>query len=204
MFSRWILFKADEGTGGSGGGGEGTSGGTGDGGSGSGSGAGESQEGTQGTQDGAQGRQSGDDALAEVRREAAKYRTELRSAQDRIKELEGQSQTELEKAQGKATETEKKLGDAEEKVKMLTARVLAGEVGIEPSARADAARLLDWSKIEDPADEEQVVKALKALVKEKPYLLGRAGGGSDGGAGGERGSQKTDMNQRIREASGRH
>ena len=84
----------------------------------------------------------------------------------------------------------------------LRAQVIAGNLGIAAEARSDVAVLLDWDSVDDPEDDKQLERALKALVKEKPFLLGGRDG-ADGGAGGSRDRTKTDMNSLIRAGAGR-
>lgn len=157
------------------------------------------QEGTPAKPDGEQD----DQRLKEARKEAAKYRTDLRNAQKKIEELEGASKTELEKATDAKAKSEERASTLESDNRNLRARIIGGTVGIDPAARGDAALLLDWSKIEDPTDDDQVESALRDLVKDRPYLLGNVRGGGDGGAGGTRDSSETDMNTLIRAGSGR-
>lgn len=193
----FIHFRPDDGTGsGSGGGGGSTGDGTG-------GQAGESQG------DNSTGQAAGDARereLAEVRQEAARRRTENATLQKRIEELEGAGKTEVEKLTTRLTEIEGKTGEKDAAIRALRVRVLAGQAGIsDPKAAADAASLLDWSKVSDADSETEVVKALKELVKDRPYLAGNIGGGGDGGEGGSgnRGTGSTDMNVLIREAAGR-
>ena len=145
-----------------------------------------------------------DEAVKRANKEAAKYRTDLRKAQARVEELEGKDKDALEKAQEKATKAEERASELADKNRLFQARLIAGELGVDPDARADAARLLDWDKIEDPEDENEVAEALQALIKDRPYLLGRTAGGADANAGRTRQTgQDTDMNALIRAGSGR-
>jgi hypothetical protein len=141
--------------------------------------------------------------LQKANAEAAARRKELREAEKRIADLEGQSKTEAERAADRATKAEAEAKEANERVRNLRVQVLAPSVGIVESARADAAQLLDWSTISDPNDDEAVTSALEDLVKAKPYLLGGVAGGADGGAGGDRSGGVRDMNAEIRAAAGK-
>lgn len=142
--------------------------------------------------------------LEQANAEAAKRRRELREAEKKIAELEGKDKTEAERLQGERDTAAKERDDAQTENRALRARVLASAAGIaDPKAAADAASLLDWTKIEDPTDDSQVEKALVDLVKDRPYLAGNVAGGSDGGAGGQRGQGGEGMNALIRGASGR-
>lgn len=141
--------------------------------------------------------------LAKANAEAAKRRKELREAEKKITDLEGQSKTEAERNADRATKAEKEAEEANKRVRLLRVQVLAPDVGIVESARADAATLLDWTNVSDPDNDDQVKAALEDLVKAKPYLLGGVGGGADGGAGGDRSGEPVDMNAAIRGAAGR-
>jgi hypothetical protein len=142
--------------------------------------------------------------LEKANAEAAKRRRELRDLEKKVAELEGKDKTEAERLQGERDTAAKERDETLAENRALKARVLAPTAGItDPKAAADAATLLDWSKIEDPSDDSQVSQALTDLVKDKPYLAGNVAGGSDGGAGGSRGQGGEGMNELIRGASGR-
>jgi hypothetical protein len=140
--------------------------------------------------------------LAEARKEAAKYRVERNAAQKKADELEKAQLSDQERITKERDELKTSSSTLEKDNRSLRARLLAGDVGIVADARGDAASLLDWSKIDDPSDDDQVKKALEDLTKAKPYLLG-TGGGADGGTGGRRTAGSDDMNAQIRRAAGR-
>jgi hypothetical protein len=160
----------------------------------------EPQEGTPGPQDDPK-----DEEIKGLRKESGKYRTELRKAQAKIEELEAKDKTELERAQEGNVKAKERADSLAERNRLLTARLIAGDLGVDPDARADAARLLDWDSIEDPEDESQVEEALRDLVDKRPYLLGRTAGGADAGAGRTRqsGQGGDSMNDLIRAGAGR-
>lgn len=202
MFKTHLLYRpdGDDGSGGSGTSGTGDADDTGAGTGGDGS-QGDDGAGTGTGGDGGTG--TDDKELAKARDEAAKSRIALREAQTKLKELEDKGKSDLEKAQELVKTLETQVGTVTDKAKKAIVAVASGDLGIVKEARSDAAALLDWSKIEDPLDEAEVTKALKELVKERPYLLGKAGSGADGGAGGRQKSGTESMNDRIREAAGR-
>lgn len=138
------------------------------------------------------------ETITKLRSEAAGYRTKLREAEARVKELEDAEKTDLEKAQSQVQDLNEQLTTMELRVRRSVVSAIAGDVGIVREARSDVAELLDWSKIEDPTDEKAVEKELRSLIKEKPYLTGGVAGGADGGAGGGKGSQTATMNDLIR------
>lgn len=181
-------------------------------GSGGGTGSGDGGEGGTGGEGGSQGSGgTGGDGqdliprseLSRANAEAAKYRTQLRETQQRLEALEGQGKTQLEQAQEASKKAEEKVAQAEKANRFLRVQIVASKVGIAETARADAARLLDWDTVSDPDSETALEVALKDLVKEKPYLLGNLPGGADGGAGSPGSGEKVSMNDLIRGAAGR-
>lgn len=163
----------------------------------------EPQAGGGSTQDG--GSEGGDnDQIAKLRQEAANYRTQLRETQSKLKQFEDASKTDLEKAQGQVQDLNAKIAELEKRARKGVVLAVAGDVGIVKEARSDAADLLDWDQISDPSSEKEVEKALRNLVKEKPYLTGGVAGGADGGAGGRgNGASTSSMNDALRAAAGR-
>lgn len=136
----------------------------------------------------------------EARSEAKNLRDRLRAAEKERDELKASQETDAEKLKRERDEAATGRTAAETRVRNLQVQVLASKVGIvDPEA---AATLLDWSKIEDPEVTSQVEKALRDLVKDKPYLAGKVPGGSDGGAGDGSGASGEDMNSLIRSGFG--
>lgn len=194
-----ILFQTDPGSGG--GGGQGGGDGAPDPGDQGGGSQADDGSGSGGGSDGG----SADDADERVKRansEAAATRKKLRDAEKRIAELEGASQTETEKLTTNVTKLTQDNTTLVAQNRKLMVQVVAGRVGIAQEARADAAALLPEDAVSDWSDESAVEKALRDLVKSKPYLTGRTGGGADGGEGGTR-DQPQDMNALIRASAGR-
>lgn len=140
--------------------------------------------------------------LQRVNREAAKYRRERNDLQNRLKQFEDAEKTEIERLSGENKTLSDRLSASEKRERALRVEVMATRVGVTPEARADAVKLLDWDKIEDPDNDQMIEDALKDLVKERPYLRG-AVGGADGGAGTGGRSTSTGMNERIRAGRGR-
>ncbi len=173
---------------------------------------GSSKSGSQEDDDGSQGGtgESGSQASASeevkaLRKEAAKYRTERNTARKKVDELEGAGATEIEKVQKKLDTSATAVTELQDTNRVLRVRVISDKVGIIPEARADAAKLLNWDDISDPDDDAAVEKALKSLVKDRPFLLGSSGSGADGGAGGgdKNKGAGSDMNQLLRASAGR-
>jgi SMC interacting uncharacterized protein involved in chromosome segregation len=144
------------------------------------------------------------DELSKVNREAAKYRRERNDLQRQLQEIKDAEKSDLERMKGDLDTRTKDLDKAHSEIRTLRVQVLAEKVGIAPSARKDAAKLLDWDSMEDPDDAVIVEEALKTLVKDRPYLRGVHVDGADGGAGaGGEGPVGAGMNAAIRRASGR-
>jgi len=193
----FIFFRPDEGSGESEGGSEGSEGQENEGQEGSGSG---------GTEEGSSGEKPDlvpRSELAKANADAAKRRKELREAEKKIEELEGNQKTESEKLKSQHEKATKENAELSGQVRNLQVQVLAEDIGIVREARGDAARLLDWDSIEDPSDQDEVKAALTKLVEDRPYLRGNVGGGADGGAGGLRDGEQGDMNAQIRAAAGK-
>jgi hypothetical protein len=101
--------------------------------------------------------------VAEIRREAAKYRTEAQEAKGKLTEREEAEQSDLEKAQSKATKAEQAKAEAESKLlrfevaaeKKVPAEavdLLVGTTREELEAKAD--KLLSLAKKPDDTDTE--------------------------------------------------
>lgn len=158
LFSDWMtgcFFEGDEGGGGSGAGG----------------GSGE------GAQGGGEPQVFSADYVRSLRGESANNRTRAKEAERKLAEME---------TAGKATAEQLKA--AEEKAATAAARVVKSEVKVAAVAAGiidpDAAYLFvkDAVKLNDAGDPENLKELLEALVKEKPYLVGQAGGNGGGGS----------------------
>ncbi len=123
--------------------------------------------------------------LKDLRAEAAKWRTQLRQEQAKVKELapaaerlaalQESQKTEEQKLRDKLAELEAAARDAETKAENAQKRVklitLAGSIGV----TAEVADLLDLSRL-DLEDEEAVLETLKKLV---PKNAVKGGGASN-------------------------
>lgn len=140
--------------------------------------------------------------VQEANREAQLLRERLRNAEKERDDLKKSQMTDAEKVQKERDDAIAAKATADKRVRDLQVQVLAGKIGIvDPEA---ASALLDWSSISDPEDSKSVEKALKDLVKDKPYLAGSTAGGGDGGAGDGSGAGRSgNMNDLIRQGAGR-
>lgn len=137
-----------------------------------------------------------------LRSEARALRQRLKAAEEELTKRKDSDLTEQQKlVQAKSTleADNEQLGA---RVRDLSAQIAAARVGVRPEAVADAVKLLDWDEIDDPTDGKQVERALKELVKEKPWLSGRPDG-LDGGNGRRSAPAGSTMNEIIRQAAGR-
>lgn len=167
-----------------------------------GGGAGSPQgEGTSGGPGGAS--ESKDDVLSaeqarKLRSENYELRQRLKQAEAALEEAKKGEQTELQKRDEEIQKQGERLAALERRNRSMGVQVAAGRLGIVDPEAAD--KLLDWDKIDNPADEQQIEQALQQLVKDKPYLT-RIAGAADGGARGQ--ARPTDMNDVLRRAAGR-
>lgn len=123
--------------------------------------------------------------LSKVRAEAAKYRTQLRDAQNAAKVAEDARKMADLSEIDMLKETARLEAEKYNTLKLSSENVLKRSAIINGAAAAgfqnpeDAANMLDLSAI-DVDDQgrinpQQVVEAIKALAQEKPYLLRQAG-----------------------------
>ena len=138
-------------------------------------------------------------ALAETNRENAKRRKQLEAYEQAEAQRKQESMSELEKAQAALAELEKRATDAERgrKQALLEKAVIAKAGALRFNNAEDAIRFLDPEKLEI-GDDGQVIgleDALKAIAKDRPYLLQQPGqvGATNPGRGqveGETAAQK--------------
>lgn len=102
------------------------------------------------------------------------------------------------KAQLAAAETSN--AELLKRVQVTQARAIAKELGaVDPKV---VARLVDFDKMADPLDEDEVTSVIEALLREKKYLKGNTVR-TDAGAGGGGNVGEMDVNTAIRRAAGR-
>lgn len=135
------------------------------------------QDGTGGSKDGL----SPEDAR-KLRSEARSLRQRLKDAETKLTERDDADLSTTQKAERDKAAAEAERDELTTDNRNLRAEIAAAKVGVRTEALADAVKLLDWDEIDDPTDRKQVEAALKQLVKDKPYLSGRADG-LDGGNG---------------------
>ena len=141
-------------------------------------------------------------ALAETNRENAKRRKQLEAYEQAEAQRKQESMSELEKAQAALAELEKRAADAERgrKQALLEKAVIAKAGALRFNNAEDAIRFLDPEKLEI-GDDGQVIgleDALKAIAKDRPYLLQQPGqvGATNPGRGNVEG--ETDAQKRAR------
>lgn len=118
--------------------------------------------------------------LERARREAAKYRTQLRSVEQKLAEYEQAKLTDQEKLAKRAEEAEKRAAELEQRYRetvienqIIAAAQRANVIDVEA-----VARLIDRSQltVDENGRAVNVEEAVKALLKQKPYLLAASGG----------------------------
>lgn len=163
---------------------------------------GQSQEDTTDAQAGA-GDDTRDDTLdpeaaRKLRSEAKNLRDRAKKAEAELEQLKNAGLSDAEKRDRELTSKSERITALEADIRMLRVQVTAGKLGIvDPEA---AAKLLNWDGI-DGDDPKQLERALRDLVKEKPYLS-KLGDGADGGAGRNGARAEGDMNSILRQAAG--
>lgn len=161
-----------------------------------GDGTGEGEEGTGSSGDGSDGSIKDPDKKR-LSDEAAKYRNErneMKSALDealgRLRKIEDQDKSDLEKAQRDATEATARAEKAEAKLREVAVENAFFKSGVAGQFH-DPTDALDRLRDMQPDDEGEVDVAeiksrVEKLLKEKPYLKADSGSGDgDGGTGGE-------------------
>jgi ATPase subunit of ABC transporter with duplicated ATPase domains len=118
--------------------------------------------------------------VQQLRREAAGYRKRLRELEETVRQFEAEKLTESERLQRRLQELEAQHTAAQQALQERTLRyevmLAASKYGIvDPDA---AYRLLDMAALEFGEDgrPQNLDKALRTLVQERPYLLGSSGG----------------------------
>lgn len=141
----------------------------------------------------------------EARQEAARYRTERNTYQGQVQQFQQQNETDQERANREAQETQQRLEKLAQENRDL-------KVGAAVRQAADKAKAFNpttvygliGSKVEtdDQGNPTNVDELLKDLRQSDPYLFKRATADAGQGAG-EQGAPALNMNDAIRAAAGR-
>ncbi|HVM29521.1 MAG TPA: hypothetical protein VM305_01940 [Candidatus Limnocylindrales bacterium] len=134
-----------------------------------------------------------DAALADVRREAAKWRTEHRKAADALEAAAKQQMTEEEKRAADVAKKERELAEretaAQERLLAAAIREAAAAAGVAPARLALIPRLIDRTEVqfEDAREPTNVPALIKSLLEAYPEFRAAAGGSgsADGGSRGK-------------------
>lgn len=116
--------------------------------------------------------------LKRARREAAKFRTELRALQEADETRKREEMGDLEKTQADlaAAKVAQAAAEAESRERLISSALINAAAKANFSDPADAVKLIAAREFEI-ADDGAVIdadKAIEALAKEKPYLLKKA------------------------------
>lgn len=140
--------------------------------------------------------------LADARKEAAKFRTQLRGFEKGEADRRAAELSEVEKRDVRIRELEDHATQSQQRARQYALRdAVEQAVGVQQLALTaplgDVLRLLDADAIEwdDQGAPKHVAALVKALVADRPYLVGRRGS-VDGGAGG--GQVAGNMNDLLR------
>lgn len=162
---------------------------------------------TTGAGDGGDGDHQGGDQV-KLTAENRSLRQRLRAAEEERDRYKGATQSEVEKANDRATKAEGTVQQLQGELRTLrleraVARV-SGTLGIiDPDG---AQRMLEADAIEYDDDgrpvDASVKRALQALVKEKPYLVRQGGADAGDGNTGHTGTGSQDMNAILRAGRG--
>lgn len=153
-----------------------------------------------GTDDGA--RTLSPDDARKLRSESRNLRQRLKAAEQELEQRRKAEETEQQRLERELTTAAAKVEQAEARVRELEVQSAATKLGVRPEAADVVAALIDWTEV-DATDSKDVERAIRAIVKERPFLSARPDG-LDGGQGRGAGAKgETDMNTVIRRAAGR-
>ena len=114
--------------------------------------------------------------LRKIERQAKKDQKELDRLKAEKAKQEEAEKTELERAQAAADEAQKRVDEANNRVKMAEAKAVAASLGIKPERVQYAVKLADLSDVDVSEDGEPDTEAIKAAVeqvtKDIPELVG--------------------------------
>lgn len=135
-----------------------------------------------------------------LRQEAAKWRTELRSTQEKLTEYEKAQMSDLEKAQTAAQEAQARADElaADLHRERFDRAVVSAATRASLADPEDAIRLIDQSEVtvddNGAPNRQSLDAAITRLTKDKPYLLSTtsATGSGDGGSRGTGSSPSDD------------
>lgn len=142
------------------------------------------------------------EAARKLRSESRTLRQRLKDAEKELEERRSKDETETQRLNRELEGERASREQAETRARNLSVQVVAARLGVKPEATDIVAGLVDWDEV-DADDDDAVEKAVKAIVRKRPFLSDRSDG-LDGGRGRGTGSQgETDMNTIIRRAAGR-
>ena len=130
--------------------------------------------------------------LSEANREAAKYRKERNEAKASLDKAREAELSDIEREKKRADDAQAQLADTESRIRRANLRVALSNPELKLVDVDTASLLLERQGVEydDEGEPQGIDKAVKALVKEKPFLVGASRpstGGTNGGEGNEAG-----------------
>lgn len=169
---------------------------------------GQEPEGTQEPQAGIENHDSHDAGttdpadLARLRKELKDTRKEAAQNRVKLKQYEDERMSEQQRVEQQRNEAAARADQLETTVRDLQAQVAAAKFGVRPEAIHDVARLIDWDQVDDSSDSKQVERAVRDVIKERPYLSGRPGGLDAGARSGGGVATKPSIGSLLRRESG--
>lgn len=125
--------------------------------------------------------------LVEANREAAKYRKERNEAKASLDKAREAELSDIEREKKRADDAQRQLVETESRIRRANLRVALSNPELRLVDVDTASLLLEREGIEydDEGEPQGIDKAVKALVKAKPFLIGASRSSSGGTNGGE-------------------
>lgn len=136
-----------------------------------------------------------------LRSENRSMRQRLKDAEQKLADLETKDLTEKQRVERDLTAARAELEQSRAAARNAEVKLAAAKLGVRTDAVDLVVSAIDWSSVDDAADSKQVERAIRDLVKDRPYLSARP----EGLDGGKRGNNQgeSDMSSLIRRAAGR-
>lgn len=120
-----------------------------------------------------------------LRSEAKNLRGRLRTLETQLAERDAADLTATQKLERDLSAEKASREQVETQVRNLRVQVAASKLGIRADAVDVVGSMIDWESIDDANDAKQVERAIKDLLKERPFLSARDPEGLGGGKGRE-------------------
>lgn len=141
------------------------------------------------------------DEARKLRSEARNLRERAKAAEAALKQREDADLSETQKVTRDLEAERAKSSQLETRVRELEVQVASAKLGVRPEGVDVVASLIDWTEV-DAGDPDEVTKAIKGVLKSKPFLASNPDG-LDGGRGRGAGASTSSPSDIIRRAAGR-